>query len=293
VSDIALRQARGREGSQVQAPVLRRFVRRGSLYFALTAGGAFMAFPFYWMLMTALKSRSEALNSTPGFPSVWRFSNFADAWHAAPFARYFANTFLICGCVVLGTIITTTLAGYAFARMNFYGKNVLFVLLLSTLMIPFESIIIPNFIILKHLHLLNKYGALIAPWLSSVFAIFLMRQFFSQLPQDLFDSAEVDGAGHFRQFWSIVLPLARGPIAAVALFSFLASWNSLLWPLIVTNSQNIRPIQMGLSGFVTQDANDPQLLMAASAFTIAPIVVLYFFAQRQFMEGFASSGVKG
>ncbi|MHB8578095.1 MAG: carbohydrate ABC transporter permease [Dehalococcoidia bacterium] len=293
MSDIALPNVRSREGSRVRTPALRRFVRRGTLYLVLTTGAAFMAFPFYWMLLTSVKSGNEALRSTPGFPSVWHFSNYITAWQIAPFARYFANTFLVCFFVVLGSIITTTLAGYAFARMEFYGKTIIFVLLLSTLMIPFESIIIPNFIILKHLHLLNRYAALIVPWLATVFGIFLMRQFFGQLPQDLFDSAEVDGAGQLRTLWSIALPLARGPVAAVSLFAFLGSWNSLLWPLIVTNSQNIRPIQLGLTVFVNEKANDPQLLMAASAFTIAPIVVLYFFAQRQFIEGFGSSGLKG
>jgi multiple sugar transport system permease protein len=224
---------------------------------------------------------------------VWHFSNYVTAWQAAPFERYFLNTFFICFCVVVGIAITSTLAAYAFARMEFYGRDVIFVMLLSTLMIPFETIIIPNFIIIRKLHWLNTYPALIVPWIASVFSVFLLRQFFSQLPQDLFDSAELDGAGHLRLLWSIVLPLSRGPLAAVTLFAFLGSWNSLLWPLIITNSQSLRPIQLGLTVFLSQEGSEPHLLMAASAFTIAPIVLLYFVAQRQFMEGFASSGLKG
>ena len=272
----------------------RRLLRRSILYLVLILGAVYAALPFVWMLLTSLKTRGEALRDPPTLlPKVWHFDNYLKAWRAAPFERYFLNTFFICFVVVVGVAITSTLAAYAFARMDFYGRNVIFVLILSTLMIPFETIIIPNFIILKHLHWLNTYAALIVPWIASVFSVFLMRQYISQLPQDLFDSAALDGAGHLRILWSIVVPLMRGPLAAVMLFAFLGSWNSLLWPLIVTNSQSLRPIQLGLSVFINQDANEPTLLMAASAFTIAPIVLLYFVAQRQFMEGFASSGLKG
>jgi len=272
----------------------RRLLRRSILYLVLILGAVYAALPFVWMLLTSLKTRSEALRDPPTLlPKVWHFDNYLKAWRAAPFERYFLNTFFICFVVVVGVAITSTLAAYAFARMDFYGRNVIFVLILSTLMIPFETIIIPNFIILKHLHWLNTYASLIVPWIASVFSVFLMRQYISQLPQDLFDSAALDGAGHLRILWSIVVPLMRGPLAAVMLFAFLGSWNSLLWPLIVTNSQSLRPIQLGLSVFINQDANEPTLLMAASAFTIAPIVLLYFVAQRQFMEGFASSGLKG
>ncbi|HEY8667679.1 MAG TPA: carbohydrate ABC transporter permease [Dehalococcoidia bacterium] len=269
-------------------------LRRSILYLVLILGAVYAALPFVWMLLTSLKTRGEALRDPPTLlPKVWHFDNYLKAWRAAPFERYFLNTFFICFVVVVGVAITSTLAAYAFARMDFYGRNVIFVLILSTLMIPFETIIIPNFIILKHLHWLNTYASLIVPWIASVFSVFLMRQYISQLPQDLFDSAALDGAGHLRILWSIVVPLMRGPLAAVMLFAFLGSWNSLLWPLIVTNSQSLRPIQLGLSVFINQDANEPTLLMAASAFTIAPIVLLYFVAQRQFMEGFASSGLKG
>ena len=272
----------------------RRLLRRSVLYLVLILGAVYAALPFVWMLLTSLKTRGEALRDPPTLlPKVWHFDNYLKAWRAAPFERYFLNTFFICFVVVVGVAITSTLAAYAFARMDFYGRNVIFVLILSTLMIPFETIIIPNFIILKHLHWLNTYASLIVPWIASVFSVFLMRQYISQLPQDLFDSAALDGAGHLRILWSIVVPLMRGPLAAVMLFAFLGSWNSLLWPLIVTNSQSLRPIQLGLSVFINQDANEPTLLMAASAFTIAPIVLLYFVAQRQFMEGFASSGLKG
>lgn len=294
MSDLVLRRAEAGTALQTRPLNVRRLVRRTVLYLVLILGAVYTALPFAWMLLTSLKTRSEALREPPSvLPKVWHFSNYVHAWQAAPFQRYFLNTFFICFVVVIGVAITSTLAAYAFARMDFYGRNVIFVLILSTLMIPFETIIIPNFIIVKQLHWLNSYTALIVPWVASVFSVFLLRQFFSQLPQDLFDSAALDGAGHLRILRSIVLPLSKGPLAAVMLFAFLGSWNSLLWPLIVTNSESIRPIQLGLTVFINQDANEPALLMAASAFTIAPIVLLYFLAQRQFMEGFASSGLKG
>ena len=294
MAGIALPGARTREGAGAGSLNLRRIARRGALYLVLALGAAYAAFPFVWMLLTSVKSYGDAIADPPTWiPKAWHFGNYVTAWQAAPFTRYFLNTFFIAGCVVIATTITSVLAAYAFARLDFYGRNVLFILFLSTLMIPFEAIIIPNFIIVKDLHLLNTYGALIVPWMASVFAVFLLRQFMLQLPQDLFDSAALDGAGHLRLLWSVVLPLCKAPIAAITLFAFLGSWNSLLWPLIATSSQNIRPIQLGLSTFVSEDGTNPQLLMAASAFTIAPIVILYFFTQKQFIEGFASSGIKG
>lgn len=294
MSERALTRAQAQANSGTRTLNWRRLGRRMALYLVLTLGALYTATPFVWMLLTSLKTHGEALREPPTLlPKVWHFSNYVTAWQAAPFERYFLNTFFICLCVVVGIAITSTLAAYAFARMEFYGRDVIFVMLLSTLMIPFETIIIPNFIIIRKLHWLNTYPALIVPWIASVFSVFLLRQFFSQLPQDLFDSAELDGAGHLRLLWSIVLPLSRGPLAAVTLFAFLGSWNSLLWPLIITNSQSLRPIQLGLTVFLSQEGSEPHLLMAASAFTIAPIVLLYFVAQRQFMEGFVSSGLKG
>lgn len=294
MSDLVIGGRRARAMAGERGLTAARRLRRALLYLVLVAGAAFAAFPFVWMLLTSFKTRSEALRDPPTLlPSVWHFSNYSAAWRAAPFARYFVNTFFICFCVVAGVAVTSTLAAYAFSRIEFYFRNVLFILFLTTLMIPFETIIIPNFIIVSKLHMLDTYMALIVPWISSVFSIFLLRQFFDQLPRDLYDSAALDGAGHLRTLRSIVLPLAKGPLAAVMLFAFLGSWNSLLWPLLVTNSETLRPIQLGLSVFITSDSTEPSLLMAASAFTIAPIVVLYFIAQRQFMEGFASSGLKG
>ncbi len=270
------------------------WVGRALLYLTLTAGAVFSAFPFFWMIMTSLKPRAEATLSPPElFPHHWLFSNYATAWHAAPFGRYFLNTLGVAGCVLAGVVVTGTLAAYAFARLEFTGRNALFALFLSTLMIPFEATLIPNFIIVKSFGWYNTYLALIVPWTANVFSVFLLRQFFLTLPQELLDAAMLDGAGPLRSLWSVALPLARAPIAAVALIAFFGSWNSLLWPLIVTGSPEIRPIQVGLSVFLNADTVEPQLLMAACTFTIAPMVALFFFAQRTFTEGIASTGLRG
>jgi multiple sugar transport system permease protein len=269
-------------------------MRRIALYVPLTIGALFSGFPFFWMVMTSLKPRAEATRLPPTLlPQDWQFQNYVLAWHSAPFGRYFLNSFLIAVLVMIGVLVTATLAAYAFARLEFAGRSVLFALFISTLMIPFEATLIPNFIIVKNLGWYDTYTAMIVPWTASVFSVFLLRQFFLSLPQDLFDAAMLDGAGTLRSLWSVALPLARPPLGAIALFAFLGSWNSLLWPLIVTSSQSLRPIQLGLSVFLNTDTNEPQLLMAASAFTILPIVVLFFVAQRTFVEGIASTGLRG
>jgi multiple sugar transport system permease protein len=294
MTDIPLTRTRPLTAG-ARARSLRPLVRRATLYLVLTAGAVAVAFPFAWMVLSALKTREEVNRNPPTLlPEVWRWANFADAWHAAPFARYFANTIFIGVVAAAGVVITSLLAAYAFTRLRFPGRGLLFTLFLATMMIPFEATIIPNFITIRNLHIYDTYAALIVPWLANVVGIFLMRQFLLTLPGELFEAATLDGCGHFRMIRHVVLPLARGPIAAVFLFNFLAQWNALLWPLIaVGRHQEIRPIQLGLSVFVNMEANDPQLQMAAATFTILPIIVLYFFVQKQFIEGIASSGLKG
>jgi multiple sugar transport system permease protein len=274
--------------------------KRALLYLVLIVGAIGSGFPFFWMVLTSLKTRAEAVRTTPTVfptpwynPLAWEWHNYIEAWTAAPFGRYFVNTTFVAVMVVIGMLFTSVLAAYAFARMEFWGKNVIFALFLATMMIPFETTLIPNYIIVTRIGWYNNYLALIVPWIASVVNIFLLRQFFASIPQELYDAASLDGCGHLRTLWSVMLPLARAPLAATVIFSFLGSWNSLLWPLMVTSKESLRPIQLGLSVFVNTDSNEPQQLMAAATFTIAPIIVLYFLAQRQFIEGIASSGLKG
>jgi multiple sugar transport system permease protein len=290
----------GRTGTLAGAEAMRRtgsplrIVGRLATYLILAIGAIGAGFPFFWMVMTSLKTRSEAQRTIPTiFPAAPQWHNYVEAWRAAPFARYFLNTTFICVAVVIGMLFTSTLAAYAFARLNFWGKNAIFALFLATMMIPFEATLIPNYVIINRLGWYNTYWALVIPWTASVVNIFLLRQFFTSIPSELYDAAALDGCGHLRTLWSIMLPLARAPLAATIIFSFLGSWNSLLWPLIVTGKESMRPLQLGLSVFVNTDSNEPQLLMAAATFTILPIIIVYFLAQRQFIEGIASSGLKG
>lgn len=271
-----------------------QWLARVAIYTVLSVGAVLAGFPFFWMVMTSLKTLNEA-NAIPPtlFPAVPRWHNYVEAWRAAPFTRYFLNTAFISAAVVLGVLVTSVLAAYAFARLEFWGKRTIFALFLATMMIPFEATLIPNYVIITRLHWYNTYFALIVPWMASVFSIFLLRQFFASVPQDLYDAAALDGCGHLRTLWHVALPLARAPLAAIVIFAFLGSWNSLLWPLLITSKESLRPIQLGLSVFVTEAGTQPHLLMAASTFTILPIVLLYFVAQRQFIEGIASSGLKG
>jgi multiple sugar transport system permease protein len=219
--------------------------------------------------------------------------NYVETWNRAPFLLYFRNSLFMALCTALGVLATSALAGYAFARMEFFGKNVIFMLFLSTLMIPFEIIMIPNYVIVNNLGWYNDWPALIVPSIVSVFSVFLFRQFFSTIPKDLHDAALMDGCGHIRFLMQIILPLSKPAVITVALLTFLGSWNSLLWPILVTKDDEHRPVQMGLAWFKTEAGTEINLLMAAAVLTILPIIVIYLIAQRYFIEGIATSGLKG
>ena len=272
---------------------LRSALPRVLIYAVLLIGAAAALFPFVWMALTSLKSYSEATIGT-FWPRVWLWSNYPDAWTAMKFfPRYLGNSVFIALATVLGVLITSSLAGYAFARMHFPGRNVLFVLVLFTMMIPGEVELVPNFILINRLGWNNTYFALIIPWTAGAFSIFLMRQFFIAIPDELYDAAVLDGCGHFRFLTTVVLPLSVPALITSALFTFLGSWNSLEWPLLVTTTQAMRPIQVGLASFVTEAGTQVQWLMAAATMTIVPVVLIYFVAQRWFMEGISTTGLKG
>lgn len=270
-------------------------MRRNAILIAvLGVGAVVVTFPFVWMLMTALKTQAEATSTTLSlFPEQWRWHNFAETFRAAPFARYFLNSFLV-GFAVTGSVIVTSLmAGYAFARLEFPGRGIVFGLVLATMMIPFEVTLIPNFVLIRKLGWYNTYPALIVPWCANAFSIFLMRQAFLGLPSDYFDAAKVDGCGHLRFLLRIAAPLVKPMIVTVGLFAFLGSYNSLLWPLVVTSEESMRVVQVGLTVFSGAEGVRLHLLMCASAIVILPTVVLYFTAQRYFLEGSLAAGIKG
>lgn len=259
--------------------------------------------PFLWMLSTSLMTLSEV---TLGrlLPQTPLFENYLLAWERANFAQFMWNSARITIISIVGQLVFCIPAAYAFAKMRFAGRTFLFTALLSTLMIPEVARFIPNYLTVIWLGRLsesmfgfgwlNNWPALTVPFMASAFTIFLLRQFFAQIPDELWDAARIDGAGHLRFLWSVVIPLSKAPIMTVVTFTFIGSWNSLLWPLLVTQTDEWRPVAVGLTKFVNSDApSDFHLQMAASVIMVIPILVLYFFTQRQFTEGIASSGLKG
>jgi multiple sugar transport system permease protein len=270
--------------------------------------GLVMAFPFIWMLLTSFKPFEETLATPPTvLPVTWRPENYAEAWRAANFPRFFLNSAIVSLTTVAGTLVTSVLAGYAFARMRVPGRELLFLIFLGTMMIPQEVTLIPNFVILRSLPCpipidticnprggwFDTFTAMSVPWWVSVFSIFLLRQFFLTIPNELWEASQLDGATHLGYLWRVVVPLSTPALLTVALYVFVQSWKSFLWPLIVTSRPDIRPIQVGLSTFALENGTYYHTLMAASAFTIAPVLVLFVLMQRHFLESIARSGLKG
>ena len=273
---------------------MRRRPVRILLYAGMLGAGLVTAFPFFWMLSTSLKSEAEATSFPPSvFPVEWLFRNYADAWHAAPFGRYFLNSAIMAvGQVGLG-LVTSSLAAYALARMRVPGRGVIFGALLATLVIPPEVTLIPNYIAMQRLGWYNTYLALIIPFGASVFNVFLLRQAFLQLPGELYEAAVLDGCGHLRFLLRFAIPLSRPTLAIIALLTAIRAWNDFQWPLIVTDSPDLRPIQVGLTIFRSDVSTNFQLLMAGSMMAVLPVVLLFLLTQRQFIQGIARSGIRG
>ncbi len=274
------------------------YVGRFFLYAVLIFGAIVSIVPFLYTISVSLMTLTES-NRGDWLPTVPQWSNYAKAWNDANFSQYFWNSVRIAAITLTGEVVFCVLAAYAFARMSFPGKSLLFSLLLATLMLPEAVIWVPNFITVSWLGRvgpipwMNSWPALTIPFMASAFNIFLLRQFFQQIPNDLWDSAQIDGAGHLRYLWSVVVPLSRSPIMTVLLFSFIASWNSLAWPLLVTTTPDWRPISYGLLSFLDEYGNQFHLQMAGAVITMLPIVVLYFFTQKTFIESVATTGLKG
>lgn len=267
-------------------------------YVILTFGALLAIVPFLWMISGSLMNLTEATGRAI-LPNVPQWDNYRQAWTDANFKDYFMNSVIIAAITVSGQLIFCTLAGYAFARIKFPGKNFLFTLMLATLMIPEAVTWIPNFITVVWLGRvspipwINNWPALTIPFMASAFSIFLLRQFFIQVPGELWDSAQIDGAGHMRFLIQIAIPLAKPALLTVALFTFIGSWNALAWPILVTTTPEWRPISYGLLSFLQEAGAMVHLQMAGSVITIMPILILYLFIQKQFTEGIATTGLKG
>lgn len=266
----------------------------------LIVGGLTFLLPFYWMVATSLKGPEDLFRSPPTFwPESPRPENYPEAWNTVPFLRYFLNTFFVAFAIVAGVVVTSALAAFAFSFFRFRGRERFFDAFLSTMMVPEPVYIISSYILLFNLPgggrdgWIDDYSALIVPWLAHVFSIFLLRQHFLSFPRDLVDAAVIDGCGPVRFLFTMVLPLSRASLTAVCLFTFINTWNSFLWPLVMTNSDSKRLIQVGLAFFSQSQGTEHGLMMAAAVFSIAPLLVAYFFAQRQIIESLTHTGLKG
>ncbi|MFH1689333.1 MAG: carbohydrate ABC transporter permease [Candidatus Eisenbacteria bacterium] len=270
-------------------------------HFAETGGGEWSE---VYVMSSDNEARTTTVRSIEGGPEMvlptslvvdrfrLRFGNYAEAWSQAPFARYYFNTVFVTLFVVAGVLVTSSLAAYAFARMKFWGRDNIFLIFLSMMMVPQPVYIVPSYIILVKLGWIDTYQALIIPWLAHIFSIFLLRQHFKTIPNDLYDAAIIDGCSRFGFLWRIMLPLSKAVLVAVVIFTIVGTWNSFLWPLVMTNTPEVRPLQVGLARFSQEQGTSHELMMAAAAFSIAPLVVAYFFAQKQIIQSLATSGMK-
>ena len=250
--------------------------------------------PIIWMVLSALKPSAEVFTVPPKlFGSEIMFSNFAEAWNYLPFGRFILNTLFVAGVGTLITLVASTTAGYAFARLNFKFQGGLFILYLSTLIVPQEVIVIPMFLVMQQLGWVNSYQALILPWAFTAFGTFLLRQFFITIPKELEEAAKIDGCGHLRILRSVIIPISAPAIAVLAVFTFITYWNSFLWPLIIVNDTSKMTIPLGLELFLGQQGQRWELLMAAATISMVPTVILVLALQKYLVKGIALSGLGG
>lgn len=282
-----------------QARRRQRLLGKAATYLLLTLSGLMFAFPLYWTVSSSLQTWQELRSFTPHLlPEVPQWHNYATVFRTVPFARWMANSFLIVAITIPGTIITATMTAYAFARFNFVGKNIWFILMLGTMMIPATVTLIPQYLLFFKLKLINTYIPLtIGSWLGGgAFMVFLLRQFILSIPRDLDEAATIDGAGPLRILWSVIVPLMKPALTTVAILQFLNDWNDFFGPFIYLNRQNLFTAAVGLRFFQylpleTQDPRD-HLLMAAAAIMTVPVLTLFALAQRYFISGVVLSGLK-
>lgn len=272
---------RRRPAGKVTRAWLRRLI-------AAAIGAAFI-FPFYWTVVISLSKPGGFDSYPPLLLPQWDWANWARAWGEAPWPRLFLNTVFIASTTVVLAMITSVLAGFAFGVLRFPGRRLLMLVVLSVLMMPAVVLIIPDYVLASDINWVNTYWIQIVPWGASVFGIFLVRQFFISMPQEIFDAAAVDGAGRLRVLWRIGVPAVRPALVIIAIQVFMASWNSFLWPEIMTRSESIQPIEVGLATFSGDFGTDYSGLAAAATFTTLPLMILFLLLQRQFIRGAMSA----
>ena len=269
-------------------------IPRAILHFCLISVGFVMVMPFLWMLSTSLKFPNEIFSYPPTWiPNRFRFENYVDVFTLVPFAQYYINSIMVALSVTSIVLVSSSLAAFAFSRLNFRGRDTLFMTYLATLMIPFPVLLIPNFLIVREFGWYDTYMALILPPAFSAIATFLYRQAFKGIPKELDDAARIDGASSWRIWWHVIMPNAGPVTAALGIFTFLGNWNEFLGPLVVTNSSDMRTIPVGLSSFQGQYNVRWELLMSAAVIALFPVVIVYLLAQKCIIRGVTISGMGG
>jgi multiple sugar transport system permease protein len=274
----------------------RRWLGNGFAWAALTFLGVFWMVPFLWMVSTSFKGIDEVYAFPPRFlPELLRWSNYVEAWQAIPFTRFFFNSLFVALGTTAAVVLTSSMAGYSFARLRYPGRDLLFLAYLGTIMIPFPVLIIPLFILMRQLGLVDTLAGLILPAAFTAWGTFLMRQFMLSIPREIEEAARMDGASFWRIYVQIILPLSRPVIATLGIFTFLGSWNDFLWPLITISSVENKTLPLGLTMFQSQiPIKTPwQLVMAAATFSVLPVLIVFVLGQKYYVRGIATTGLKG
>lgn len=272
----------------------KRIISSFFKYLVLTVGAVVMVFPFIWMILCSFKTHAEIIQSKPDFlPHQINFVNYSKAFSMAPFGKYFFNSLVVMVANTVLTAIVTIFAAFAFSRLKFWGKEFLFAFLLSLMMIPFEMLIITNYTTIVHFGLYNTIPALVIPFISSIFYVYILRNFFDTVPDSLYYSARIDGASNWKYLWRIMVPLAKPSIFTIVLLNALASWNSFMWPLYITSDSRARTLPYGLQVFTTEAGSFPGYLMAASTVIVMPMIVLFIVARKYIVSGVSRGGIKG
>lgn len=259
----------------------------------LLTGLIIMLFPLFWMVLSAFKTDVDVYSYPPKwFPSSWSFNNFLRVFKMVPFGRYYLNSIFVTTLSTVGQVFISILAAYPLARLRFPFKNLIFMLIVATMLIPFAVIMIPLFMIISNLNWIDTYQGLIVPFLFSGFSIIFLVQFFTTVPRDLEDAAKIDGCGYFKILFNVILPNTKPAIATISIFTFLQHWTEYLWPLIVINTTEMRTLPIGLRYLMTEGGREYNLMMAASLMAILPVVIVYIFCEKRIIESITLTGLK-
>jgi ABC-type glycerol-3-phosphate transport system permease component len=275
---------------------LSRLTQRTAFYLIVGLGALLTVIPFAWMILASFKNSTEIFRFPPTFlPDPWRFSNYQKLFAERPFDTWYLNSIIVAGIGTVAVLFFSSLAGFGFAKYNFKGRGLMFALLIGSTMIPFQLILIPLFIETSRMKMIDTYAGLIIPFMAPALGIFLMKQYMSAIPNELLDAARIDGATEFGIFWRVVLPLLRPGLATLGIITFLGSWNSFIWPLVMIRRETMMTLPIGLQSLtenVPGKERDFGMIMAAATLVAVPVIIVFLFLQRQFISGLLSGSVK-